>query len=124
MFIDDGHNLRHILFEQSDVAAALRQTINHGLEIIPAALQLFGVVDAALQNVENSPDIIEGEAEAFAAQDTLKPRNVPSVEQTRLTVAFRRQETLVFIEADSPGRDAKMFGKIANADPAVIGRDM
>lgn len=124
MFIDDGHNLRHILFEQSDVAAALRQTINHGLEIIPAALQFFGVVDAALEDIENSPDIIERKAEAFAAQDTLKARNVPGVEQTRLTVALRRQETLIFIEADSPGRDAKMFGKIANADSAVIGREM
>ena len=71
-----------------------------------AFLAGFGVV-----HVDDPGDLVEGEAEAFAAQDQAEADTVAGVVDAGGAAAFGREQAAVLVEPDGPERHVVLGGQ-------------
>src|SRR5688572_33506790 len=85
---------------------------------LPAALDghppLSPALVAEVVEVEHFADFVEAEADALAAQDPAQRRPVAIRIEARGAAALRRDEPLVVVEAQRPGRYPERLAKLAD----------
>src|SRR5205807_2927077 len=103
-----------------DVGALLQQARLGRFEHRQEALELGPLVAARLVHVDQLADLGERQPQALAAQRELEPRAVARRVDAALAVAPRRNQPLVFVEADRARRDAELVRQFADRKLAAL----
>src|SRR5262245_31111766 len=97
-----------------DVGALLDQVLLVRLEHREEALELRPLVAPRLVHVDQLADLGQRQTEPLAAQGELEARAVPRRVDAPLAVAARRDQPLVFVEADGARRDLELARELAD----------
>src|SRR5437763_8793730 len=103
-----------------DVGALLQEALAVALEHLAEALELRPLVAAGLVHVDQLADLGERQPESLAAQRELEPRAITQRVDAPLALAPRREQALVFVEADGARGDVELFRQLADRELASL----